>query len=108
MAEKNPKELIKIVIIRSVLGKLTEEGKLTKLVVGKEVNMQRKLAEELISIRKAVIPDTPAHEAWLAHQENLAAAVKQAPKPTANERELTKKVAELEAQIAELTKPAKK
>jgi hypothetical protein len=105
--EKNQKELVKIVVIRAVFGKLTEEAKLKKLDVGEVVSMQRKYADELISIRKALEVDTPAHEAWIEQEKSRAAAKKAEQKPTANEKKLIEKVAELEAQLAEVTKPKK-
>ncbi len=76
MADKSPKELMKIVVTRAVLGKLTDDSKLAQLNVGDEVSMQRKYAEELISIRKAVVNGSPEHEAWVDRQKAKAAQAK--------------------------------
>jgi hypothetical protein len=103
MQEYNPKKLIKLVITRSVRSKESDEAKLTDFKVGQKVTMQAKYADELVSIRKAVVEGTPEHDAWIEHQKSVLAAknVNDKNAATANELiEAKKKIADLEKQLA--------
>ena len=68
----NAKQPIKVVVIRSCMTRTKEFEPLKSYKVGDEITIQRQFGDELVSINKAVVVGSPAHEFWLSQQKEVA------------------------------------
>ena len=91
--EKYNRTPVEIVFTRSCKAKINDDAKVKEFAVGQEEKVIHRFADELLSLKKAVVKGSPEHVKWIADEKKKEESRKELHPKTISTAEALAKVA---------------